>query len=179
MSNPSTLHPPPSTVPLPDRLLALQRGSLLLIAPGLYRVAEGIDPASIPDILLARTHRAADGAIRLVPAGEQWIRVDSETVEALGLKGNWQTLLRLAACGFIEIVRPSPRTSLLNLASWWSHLRRVAEDPDFWDEGTPAGRERMDLYREAVRTIHRDEASRHGRRRRTGDRQVARPRKAL
>ena len=140
-------------IPPSARLLTLQKGSLVQIAPGLWRPAEGVDPASIPDVILARTMRAPDGAVRLVPAGEQWVRLDSDIVQALGFAGDCKTLLRLAMAGFIEIVRVAPRCKLLNLSSWWGHVRRVSEDQDFWNADDPKGRARHEAYCRAIAEI--------------------------
>jgi len=145
------------------RLLSLQKGSLVQIAPGLYRSAEGVDPDSIPDVILARTVRAVDGAVRLVPAGEQWVRLDSDVVRALGFAGDCKTLLRLGMAGFIEIVRVAPRCKLLNLSSWWGHVRRVSEDQDFWSPDDSKGKARRTAYLRAIAEIGHMNGVRHAR----------------
>jgi len=128
-----------------ERLARMQKGGLVEVAPGVYRVPEG---AACPDVVLARLEAMADGHVRLVPAGEAWARLDSPTVAALGFGGEWATIQRLAEAGFVEVVRVAPHTSLLNLASWWGHLRRCAEDPWFWQS-----ERRLEAYRAACRTV--------------------------
>lgn len=133
-----------------EHLTMLQKGNLIEVAPSLYRP---VNPADVPDVILARLESAGNGAYRLVPAGEAWARLDSTTVQALGFAGRWDTIMRLGLAGFIEVVKPAPGTTLLNLASWWGHLRRVSEDPWFWENDS-----RMEAYREACRAI----PTRHG-----------------
>jgi hypothetical protein len=128
-----------------EHLAMLQKGGLIEVAPGLWRPCK---PGDVPEVVLARLESAGNGAYRLVPAGEAWARLDSTTVSALGFPGRWDTLLRLGIAGFIEIVKPAPGTTLLNLASWWGHLRRCAEDPWFWDDPR-----RRKTYLDACREI--------------------------
>jgi hypothetical protein len=114
-----------------ERLAVAQKGGLVEVSPGRW---VPVTVACVPEIVLARMEAVGrDGAYRCVPLTEQWRKLDQPTVNALGLNGQWHTLTRLAAAGFIEIVHVSPGVSLLNLASWWGHLKRVAEDPWFWE----------------------------------------------
>ena len=139
-----------------DHLTLLQKGSLVEVAPGMYRPT---NPADVPEIVLARLAATGNGAYRLVPAGEAWVRLCTEVVSALGFCGSWDTILRLSAAGFVETVKIAPGTTLLNMQSWWGHLRRCSEDPWFWEEP-----KRRECYLDAVRTIGRSERKRKPRR---------------
>jgi hypothetical protein len=75
------------------------------------------------------------------------MRLDRRLARMLGFAGQYATLHRLGWAGFIEIVSPSPGVSLLNLDSWFNHLRRCAEDPEFWSKSGPNYR----AYSEAIR----------------------------
>lgn len=83
------------------------------------------------------------GYYRLVPRSlEYLVRVTPELVEKLGLEysrrpnggGNGcTTLKRLIRAGFVDGARVSPQVYTVNLASYFQHLKRCAEDPDFWE----------------------------------------------
>ena len=49
----------------------------------------------------------------------------------------YETLLRLARAGFIDMVKISPGCWLLDVDSWNRHLLRCMENPEMWDEGSP------------------------------------------
>ena len=114
------------------------------VSPGRYILA----PAGrqVPDVVMCRATPNDDGTWRLCPECVTWARMDSDLLRALGLASQWQTLYRLARAGFVEMVRVAPHTYLLNLDSWFNHLTRCAEDPEFWAED---GRNRIE-YRRAL-----------------------------
>ena len=127
------------------RLRELQKMSLVQVAPGVWRHTGNGTPA---EMIICRVVPNQDGTVRLVPAYEQWMRLCSANVRLLGMEGQWHTLMRLGRGGFIEISNPAPRYHMLNLTTWWGHLARVAEDPDYWDASTPKGRARLKTYKE-------------------------------
>ena len=64
----------------------------------------------------------------------------------LGFLGTWETIIRLGRAGFIEVIQVAPRVTLINIDSWYNHLRRCAEDPDFWELSRDAIKE----YRKCI-----------------------------
>jgi len=87
------------------------------------------------NITLALWKPNGDGTYSPLPYTEPMVRVDSRLIKLLGFRGQWHTLARLGRAGFIEMVRIAPATTLLNLNSYFNHMARCAEDPEFWDEG--------------------------------------------
>jgi len=67
-------------------------------------------------------------------AGGRYIRLSHRTVKILGFNRT-TTILRLGFAGFVEVAHPSPEVYLLNLDSWYSHLQKTQDNPDFWEEG--------------------------------------------
>jgi hypothetical protein len=107
---------------------------MMEVAPGKYM------PAIAGDIVqeygLGKWTKDRDGFYRFVPFKEPMIRMTARVGEILGFhSGGYTTVMRLAKAGFIEMVRVSPNCTMLNLDSWYNHMRRVAEHPgDFWDK---------------------------------------------
>jgi hypothetical protein len=89
----------------------------------------------VPSVTLARWIENPDHSYKLLPFTERLIRVDRHLQNKLGLGDRWDTLSRLITAGFVEGLRICPKTTLLNLESYYNHLSRVAEDPEFWAEG--------------------------------------------
>jgi hypothetical protein len=126
------------------RLRDLQKMNLVQVAPGVWRHTGN---GSVPDMVICRVVPNNDGTVKLVPAYEQWMRLCSRNVKALGMDGQYHTLRRLGRAGFIEILNPAPGYHFLNLCSWWGHLARVAEEPDFWSKETAEGKKRFAVYK--------------------------------
>lgn len=86
-----------------------------------------------PVAIIADFVRNADGTFRLEPRKhEKMVPLTYEVARSLGMSGT-NTLRRLGRCGFIELVKVAPGRYLLNIQSWYNHLRRCAEDPEFWE----------------------------------------------
>lgn len=130
-----------------DQLELFRKPLLREVAPGRYVPT---DPAikDLPDVLLCKLVPTGRGEYRLDPFREDWLRMDAESLHLIGMHRQIDTLNRLAKAGFIEIVQVAPKTSLLNLTSWYNHLRRVAEvqadGERFWEEG----KGNIEVYRE-------------------------------
>ena len=74
------------------------------------------------------------GAYRLVPnSWEKLERVNWELCLKLGLGNDTTTLRRLIRSGFVDGARVSPQVYTVNLASYFNHLKRCSDDPDFWE----------------------------------------------
>lgn len=108
---------------------------MVQIAPGLY--AKHSDAKRAQEMTIAAYIEDAPGSAvyRLVARPERMVRITKHLLELLGMPRQRMTLMRLSAAGMIEIVKPAPNTCLLNLDSWFNHLRRCAEDPDIWAPG--------------------------------------------
>ena len=125
----------PARPPAPTRLAAITRPAMVQVAPGKYAPTS----AEVPELTVCAWQKSADGHYIPVPVAERWVRLDDDMTRILGFGGvrgtrpRSDTLLRLGRSGFIEIIHASPRCYMLNLDSWFNHLRRCAEDPEFWE----------------------------------------------
>jgi hypothetical protein len=130
MPMPKRQTPPESVVP---KLKTAAHAAVAEVAPGKY-VPTG---KTMPDYTIASFIPDSNGqTFSLKPVLENMVRVDSTVLASIGMKGMRLTLHRLGRAGFIEVVKISPRSSLLNLDSWYNHVRRCAEEgEEFW---TPA-----------------------------------------
>jgi hypothetical protein len=133
----------PRAQKLVTKLSAATAPELIQIAPGRWMPNGG---GKLPDVCLATFRRMNDGTVELLPITERLFALTEPLVKRLGFTdGDASTLQRLATAGFIEIVRVSPHRRLINLDSYYNHLRRVAEDPEFWDN-----EDNRAAYREAL-----------------------------
>jgi hypothetical protein len=132
--NTSNVPRPTSHVPqssLSARLARASRPAMVQVSPGEYIPASGQD--RVQQVTLARWTMLANGNWKPVPFTEHLVKLDSELAALLGFPGQFHTLYRLADSGFVEIVKVSPQVRLINLDSWFNHLRRCAENPEFWE----------------------------------------------
>ena len=120
--------------PAKERLRELTKPVMIQVAPGKWMADQDKTP---PDYTVAEWHKNGDGSYTPVPAAGKLVRVTSRLVRELGFTGQWCTLRRLWRAGFVEMLQIAPNTTLINLDSYYNHLRRVAEDPDFWERGKP------------------------------------------
>ena len=116
------------------------------VAPGRHAWVPK-DAATPPDeYAVCRWSKQPDGTYAPVPVAGRYARLDGKTCALLGFppkaaadgkeRCRYDTLLRLARAGFIDIVRISPNTHLLDLDSWYRHLADCMDDPDRWEEGS-------------------------------------------
>ncbi len=104
---------------------------MIQVAPNLYApdpVADGV-----PEISLGKfVPEKVGGIYRFIPVMENFVRINRDILALIGMKNQFMTMYRLQKAGFIEMVLVAPRTYLLNLSSWYNHVRRCAEDDEFW-----------------------------------------------
>ena len=114
------------------RIREATRPDMVQVAPGRY--IPRTDAVQVPGVTLARYEALDDGGYAVKPFQERMIRMTPELLDLLGLGDRTRrTLLRLGRAGFLEVLQISPRCFMLNLDSYFGHLRRVAEDPWFWE----------------------------------------------
>lgn len=114
-----------------DRLRRSTRGEMVEVAPGTYAPANPNVP--VADYTVAQWKRKGDGTWTAVPFREPFVRLDRHLGALLGFPGRqYTTIRRLAVAGFVEMIQVAPQTFLLNLDSWFNHLRRCAEAEEFW-----------------------------------------------
>ena len=119
------------------------RPDMVRVAPGRHAWVPAPHMAGrVPGCVLCRWEPDGQGAWRPVPIGGRFSRVRSELVSLLGFNTGadaqkYETLLRLARAGFIDMVKVSPGCWLLDVDSWHRHLLRCMENPEMWDEGSP------------------------------------------
>jgi hypothetical protein len=125
-----------------------RKPKLIPAAPGLYVPTT---PDDVPEVMLCKVIPVGNGEFRLEPFREDWLNMDRQNLRLIGMENKRNTLLRLSDGGFVECIKPSPGIWLLNLTSWYNHLRRVsqtqADGEDFWE----ADGDNMKLYLETAR----------------------------
>lgn len=106
-------------------------GKLVEVAPGRFACKDG----ATPEYVIAEVFRRPDGSLglRLGEDCGRMVKLNATLGELLGFKGQLHTIRRLGVAGFVRIVQPSPSVHLLDLDSWYAHLERTVDDPDFWD----------------------------------------------
>jgi hypothetical protein len=115
------------------------------VAPHLYALDPNCPRA--PEFSIGKYLEVAPGKFKFVPVLEHFARVDNRVLSELGIANQWHTLCRLARAGFIELIAIAPRCYLLNLDSYYNHVRRCAEGGEgFWSEG----KGNLEAYREAL-----------------------------
>ncbi len=101
---------------------------------------------SVPETIFCDVVPAGEGKWKLVPrTWEQWERVTGELCLKLGLGERTDTLRRLIRSNFVDGARVSPDLYTVNLASYFAHLKRCAENPDFWND-----EEVLEVYRSTI-----------------------------
>jgi hypothetical protein len=128
---------------LPDRLKEATRPAMVATAPGKFVPYKTESP---PDVSLCTWQANSDGTFTPIPHTERMVRLNRRLARFLGFTDRYDTLLRLGRAGFVELVQISPHYTLMNLDSWFNHLRRCAEDADFWDK-------QRDNYKEYCKSI--------------------------
>lgn len=131
-------------VNLPQSLRAQVSPEMVRVAPGEYAP---LDPKrTAPAAVLSVWRATGSGTYRAEPITDRMLRLNQQLAKVLGFQGSYDTIYRLGRAGFIEIVKVAPHTTLLNVDSYYRHLRACADDPWFWENEERAGR-----YSEAVR----------------------------
>lgn len=115
------------------RLKEATRPLMIQVAPGKFAPAKKDRGAT--DVCLCYWHDNGDETWTPLPVNQRLVRLDSELADLLGFRGQYNTIRRLGEAGFIEVIKAAPKFTLINLDSWFNHLRRCAEDPEFWDPG--------------------------------------------
>ncbi|MDF3129267.1 hypothetical protein P0Y35_08675 [Kiritimatiellaeota bacterium B1221] len=137
-----------STANFIEQMDLFRKPILREVAPGKFVPTAGTSE-DLPDVMLCRIRDLGNGEVSLEPYREEWMRMDEDNLKLLGLEKSRHTILRLAAAGFIEALKVAPHTWMLNLTSYYNHLRRIAEaqadGENFWEEGNG----NREAYREA------------------------------
>lgn len=115
---------------LAARLKDATRPDMVQVSPGKWSPRIG---CQVPEMTLAQWHREADGTYTPAPITERMVKLSNKLCTMLGFPGQVETIRRLARAGNIECIKFSPQIYLLNIDSWFNHLRRCAEDAEFWD----------------------------------------------
>lgn len=116
---------------MPTKLKEAAQARMVQVAPGRWIPFHQETP---PELSLCEWKPNQDGTFHPWPHEERLVRISAKLARLLGFEGNWNTLYRLGRMGCIEIIQAAPRFYLLNLTSWFNHLRRCSEDPEFWSE---------------------------------------------
>jgi len=136
-----------STRKVIDQMDLFRKPLFVPVAPGVFVPTHPEE--ELPDVVLCKVVDCGDGNYRLEPFREDWIEMTTPKLKLLGLENKRHTLKRLGSAGFIELCKIAPGCYMLNLTSYYGHIRRVAEwkleDKDFWE----AGRGNREAYQEA------------------------------
>lgn len=131
--------------PIIDRLREATRPVMSQVAPGLFAPYRATGK-HVPENCLCFWSDKGDGTYFLMPHNQRLVRLDAELAELLGFRGQYQTIRRLGEAGFIEVIQIAPHTYFINLDSWFNHLRRCAEDPEFWEKS----KKNLKAYRSVI-----------------------------
>ena len=66
-----------------------------------------------------------------------FVRLSPSVLKQYGLGIEYRTLRRLISAGFVEGQRIAPGTWQFSLSSYFEHLERTRNDPDFWSPEHP------------------------------------------
>lgn len=119
------------------------------VAPGRYVRTSLV----VPEYTICFWKQVQDGSYEPIPETTRLLRVTSKLLYALGMGRQEKTMRRLASAGFIEMLPSAPHTWMLNLDSWFNHLRRVAEDEEFWEPGKGNLEQYLEVLRGAGRLV--------------------------
>lgn len=139
----------PNRPAIDKRLLDATRPDMVQVAPGKFAPRPG---RKVPDMTVATWQANADGTYSAVPVCERMVKLTRKLSSTLGFPGQFETMRRLGRAGYIECIKATPHIYMLNLDSWYGHLRRCAEDPEFWD---PDGKN-LRAYKQAQGWIDKD-----------------------
>ena len=94
--------------------------------------------AAVPMYAVCRWVKKPEG-YTLTPVGGRWVRMSAKLCAELGFRDmsrdrKHETMMRLHRAGFIDMVQPSPGVWLLDIDSWFRHLKACAENPEMWEE---------------------------------------------
>jgi len=123
------------------RVMLYPSRKVLEVAPGIKTAP--LPKEHVPEIALTKMRACGDGTYQpVLIIHEPKIRV----IEAARLLHvPYRTLLRLCRGGFVESEQISPNNHQVSLSSWFAHVDRVREDPEFWSR-----KANMQKYREAL-----------------------------
>jgi hypothetical protein len=136
-------------LPINQRLIEATRPDMIQVAPGRWAPRPG---RKAPDVTLATWQANADGTYTPTPICERMVKLTRKLTTMLGFPGQFETIRRLGRAGYVECIKLTPHIYMLNLDSWFGHLRRCAEDPDFWDQDG----KNLRAYKQAQGWIDRD-----------------------
>lgn len=119
-----------ATASVIEKIKADREPLYLQVAPGRYRRVA----VHAPEYAVGTFVPAGNDEFAFKPVLERMVRLDQRVLNAIGMGNQRNTLMRLGRAGFVEIVPAAPRLWLLNLDSWYNHVRRVAEEGEsFWN----------------------------------------------
>jgi hypothetical protein len=121
----------PNETPLVDRLREATKPVFVQAAPGKWVPCKPHEKH--PYMTISYWHDNGDGTYTPYPVTERLVKLDSSVATKLGFDGQYNTLRRLAEAGFIETIKVAPGLTLINVDSYFNHLKRTSEDPEFWD----------------------------------------------
>lgn len=120
--------------PIADRLLEATRPMMAQVAPGKF--APWKAKGKVQEYCLCMWRDNGDGTYSPIPVNQRMLRLDRELALLLGLPGQYGTIRRLGEAQMVELFPVAPHCYFINLDSWFNHLRRCAENPEIWAEGS-------------------------------------------
>lgn len=130
--------------PLAEDLKRAVRPAMAEVAPGKF--VPMAPRGRAPEVALCVWHQNEDGTHTPRPINQRMVRLDRELARLLGFQNGYNTLRRLGRAGYVELIAAAPHCTMINLDSWFNHLRRCAEDPEFWS----AQKNNLREYRKAI-----------------------------
>ena len=120
--------------PIVDRLREATRPMMAQVAPGKF--APWKARGRVQEYCLCMWRNNGDGTYSPIPVNQRMMRLDKELARLLGFPGQYATIRRLGVAEMVELFPVAPHCYFINLDSWFNHLRRCAENPEIWAEGS-------------------------------------------
>jgi len=136
---PPEVYKPSQRQAFAQRLAELTRPDMVRVAPD-KNCWLPKQNAAVPNYALCRWVKSGQGYAP-IPVGGRWVRLSAGLCAELGFRDvsryrKHETVMRLYRAGFIDMVQASPGVWLLNIDSWFRHLKACAENPEMWEDGS-------------------------------------------
>jgi len=117
---------------------AEQNGShprMVEIAPNRFVRTDHGRKDDLPEVLLSDLVDLGNGTFKLVPRSwEKLAHLTPELSELLGMSRNTRPLRHLIRAKFVDGARTAPGCYSINVGSFFRHMKRCAENADFWED---------------------------------------------
>lgn len=129
-----------------EKINIINFGTTIEVAPGKTAT---LNEKTMPKVGVCRFIPIGNGEYKIqIDTKLSWVRLRPNTPKELGLGIEYRSLFRLVATGFVLGQKVTPNCWQFSLQSYFDHLERVRNDPEFWEENNPA--QNLQKYRAAL-----------------------------